>query len=639
MKPVSALRQQVNELILQDLWAEAYATLGNQWRKQSTLASAAYLVSCIPTFRNRVPLIQRRLAVLRSFTVEPVIPMLRAAAFVNGIDLNIQVGQFNAYVQEVLDQHSSLYNFAPDIVILAVQTRDLVPELWTRYTELTVPDVQEVMDRVRTEFDHWIKTFRSHGNAHLILHNLETPHFPNQGVLDSQLPTRQVAAIQKINDEIQRLAVRHTGVYILDYDALIARHGRNRWHDERKWLTARMPIAADHLKDLADEWLRFIHPIVGKTCKALVTDLDNTLWGGIIGEDGMEGISLGGEYPGTAFQAVQRVMLDLYQRGVLLAVCSKNNLSDAMEALEKHPGMLLKPEHFAACRINWDDKAVNLRAIATELNIGVDSLAFLDDNPVERERIRSDLPEVTVLDLPDDPMEFSKVLRETPVFERLTLSEEDKVRGRYYAEQRQRLELERSASSLEDFFRSLRQEIEISSVTPPTLTRVSQLTQKTNQFNLTTRRYNEQQIAQFVDSPEWGVYAVRVKDRFGDNGLVGVVIVHDTEEIAEIDTFLLSCRVVGRTVETAILSFLINQSRKKGQMKLQGWFLPTKKNDLAKGFFAQHKFQVSEENGIGALWSLDLDKHGIVCPEWIQLKANVHRDKSLFGKLQQTVAL
>ena len=550
--------------------------------------------------------------------------MVRAAAFINGIDLNVQVGQFNAYVQEILNKDSALYSFSPDVVILAAQTRDLAPELWSRYTELTATDVREVVKRIVAEFDHWLEAFRSQSNAHLILHALETPLFPNQGILDCQFPSSQVAAIQKINDEIRRLAAGHTGVYILDYDALIARHGRARWYDERKWLTVRMPIAADHLKGLADEWLRFIHPLVGKTCKALVTDLDNTMWGGVIGEDGMEGISLGVEYPGAAFQAVQRAMLDLYQRGILLAVCSKNNLSDAMEALEKHPGMLLKPEHFAACRINWNDKAVNLREIATELNIGVDSLAFLDDNPVERERIRSDLPEVTVLDLPNDPMGFARVLRETPVFERLTLSDEDRERGRYYAEQRQRLELERSASSLEDFFRSLRQEIEISSVTPATLTRVSQLTQKTNQFNLTTRRYSEQQIAELAKNPAWGVYAVRVKDRLGDNGLVGAVITQDTEDLTDIDTFLLSCRVVGRTVETAILSFLIDQCRQGGRTKLQGWFSPTKKNDLAKEFYARHKFQVVEENGRGTLWSLDLDKSEITCPEWIQLTVNAN---------------
>jgi FkbH-like protein len=554
--------------------------------------------------------------------VEPVVPLVRAAAFVNGIDLNVHVGQFNAYVQEILNKDSSLYSFAPDIVIFAVQTRDLAPELWSRYPELTALDIQKVVDRALTDLDHWIKAFRSHSNAYLIVHTLEAPLFPSQGILDSQSSSSQVAAIQKINDEIRHIATRYTGVYLLDYDAMIARHGRARWYDERKWLTVRMPIAADHLKDLADEWLRFIHPLVGKTCKALVTDLDNTLWGGVIGEDGVEGIRLGVEYPGAAFQAVQRALLDLHQRGILLAVCSKNNIADAMEVLEKHPGMLLRPEHFAAWRINWNDKAVNLREIATELNIGVDSLAFLDDNPVERERIRSDLPEVTVLDLPDDPMEFARVLRRSPVFERLALSEEDRERGRYYAGQRQRLELERSASSLEDFFRSLRQEIKISSVTPATLLRVAQLTQKTNQFNLTTRRYSEQQIAELAKNPAWKVYAIRVKDRLGDNGLTGVVITHDAQDLAEIDTFLLSCRVVGRTVETAILSFLIDQARRRGRTHLQGWFSPTKKNDLAKEFYAQHNFHAVEQNGRGELWSLDLDKNEIACPEWIQLTVN-----------------
>jgi FkbH-like protein len=622
MEPTSLLYQQVEKSIAQNLWGEAYTTLRQQWQKEPNVASAAYTVSLIRSFRDHISLIPRRLAILRSFTVEPVVPLVRAAAFVNGIDLNVHVGQFNAYVQEILNKDSSLYSFAPDIVILAVQTRDLAPELWSRYPELTALDIQKVVDRALTDLDHWIKAFRSHSNAYLIVHTLEAPPFPSQGILDSQSSSSQVAAIQKINDEIRHIATRYTGVYLLDYDAMIARHGRARWYDERKWLTVRMPIAADHLKDLADEWLRFIHPLVGKTCKALVTDLDNTLWGGVIGEDGVEGIRLGVEYPGAAFQAVQRALLDLHQRGILLAVCSKNNIADAMEVLEKHPGMLLRPEHFAAWRINWNDKAVNLREIATELNIGVDSLAFLDDNPVERERIRSDLPEVTVLDLPDDPMEFARVLRRSPVFERLALSEEDRERGRYYAGQRQRLELERSASSLEDFFRSLRQEIEISSVTPATLLRVAQLTQKTNQFNLTTRRYSEQQIAELAKNPAWKVYAIRVKDRLGDNGLTGVVITHDAQDLAEIDTFLLSCRVVGRTVETAILSFLIDQARRRGRTHLQGWFSPTKKNDLAKEFYAQHNFHAVEQNGRGELWSLDLDNNEIARPEWIQLTVN-----------------
>jgi len=304
-----------------------------------------------------------------------------------------------------------------------------------------------------------------------------------------------------------------------------------------------------------------------------------------------------------------------------LAVCSKNNLSDAMEALEKHPGMLLRPEHFAAFRINWIDKAHNLREIATELNIGLDALAFLDDNPTERERIRTELPEVNVIELPDDPMFYARALRKTPAFERLSLTDEDRERGRYYTEQRQRVELEQSAASLEEFYRSLRQEMDISTVTPGTLTRVAQLTQKTNQFNLTTRRYSEQQIAAMAAGPDWKVYSLRVKDRFGDNGIVGAAITHDTGEICEIDTFLMSCRVIGRTVETAFLSFLLNQARARDMKEIQGWFLPTNKNvDLVKEFYPLHGFkQIAGPEDGGSLWSLELSAAEMPLPAWIHL--------------------
>jgi FkbH-like protein len=415
------------------------------------------------------------------------------------------------------------------------------------------------------------------------------------------------------------MAGEHKGIYVLDYDALVARHGRLRWHDERKWLTMRMPLAAENLMHLANEWLRFIHPLTGKVCKALVTDLDNTLWGGVLGEDGLGGIKLGSEYPGAAYQALQRAMLDLFQRGIILAVCSKNNVSDAMEALERHPGMLLRPQHFAAVHINWNDKVQNLYEIAAELNIGTDALAFIDDNPVERARVRVEAPEVTVIDLPNDPMGYAPALRDSPVFERLILSAEDRERGQYYAEQRLRLEFERSASSLEDFYRSLQQELEIAPATADTLTRVAQLTQKTNQFNLTTRRYSEQQLVDMVSSTDWRVYSVRVRDRFGDNGLVGVAITRDVHDVCDIDVLLLSCRVIGRTVETALLSFLVERARSMSMKRLQGWFLPTTKNEPAKEFYPEHKFRLLAERDGGTLWSVDLEEAEFKCPAWIRL--------------------
>jgi FkbH-like protein len=468
----------------------------------------------------------------------------------------------------------------------------------------------------------WIAAFRERSAASLIVHSLEQPLHPGLGVLDNQSENGQSAAILQMNRELRQAAAASRGVYVLDYDALMARHGREPWHDERKWLTARLPIAPNHLLHMALEWMRFILPLTGKSAKALVVDLDNTLWGGIIGEDGMNGIKLAAEYPGAAYQALQRALLDLARRGILLAICSKNNLDDALEALEKHPGMLVRPKHFSALRINWTDKAQNLREIAQELNIGIDSLAFLDDNPFEREQVRAALPEVTVIDLPQNPLEYAAAVRDCPVFERLALSAEDQQRTAMYAEQRQRAGAEQTFQSKEDFFRFLEQEAELDPVSDLTLARVAQLTQKTNQFNLTTRRYTEQQIADMAARPGWHIFSIRVKDRFGDHGLVGVAIAHDQGAQCEVDTFLLSCRVIGRTVETALLAHLAKSAAERGCKRLAGWFLPTKKNAPARDFYELHGFQRQESNGTGSLWVLDLNNSPLRSPDWITLKVH-----------------
>jgi FkbH-like protein len=612
------LREQIDRLIECGDATRAQSLLANLWRQDPGPAVAAFVLSRFDKLRTNLVAVSCRTAILRSFTMEPISPLLRAAAAVNGIDLIIQIGAFNAYAQEMLDENSSLYRFAPDLVILAVQTRDVAPELWNNFASLSPREVTAAIEQVIASFRSWILAFRSQCKAHLILHTLEMPPRSSQGVLDAQLETSQLQAIHQINDELCRLARNCPGVYMLDYDALVARHGRTRWHDESKWLAMRMPIAADCLIHLANEWLRFIQPLIGKMCKALVVDLDNTLWGGVIGEDGMSGIKLGSEYPGAAYQALQRAILDLYHRGIILAICSKNNLSDAMEVIERHRGMILRPEHFAALRINWNDKARNLKEIAAELNIGIDTLAFLDDNPAEREWIRTQLPEVTVIELTSNPMEYARAVHDNPVFERLTLSAEDRERGRYYSEERLRTELKQSATSLEDFYHSLMMEAEISSVTPETLPRVAQLTQKTNQFNLTTRRYSEQQIAEMAADRNWQVYSIQVRDRFGDNGLVGVAITHYQGRVCEIDTFLMSCRVIDRAVETALLATVADQARTADAQWLVGWFLATKMNVPAKAFYPSHGFSCTLDQNGQSRWEFDLTCGQIAPPPWIK---------------------
>jgi len=614
------LRQEIEPLIASGDHKTAARLLTELWTQEKSFSSASFLISYYEQLRPELSLLSCRLAILRSFTVEPMVPLLRAAAFSAGIDLALHLSDFNAYAQEILDPQSPLYAFSSDAVILALQTRDVAPDLWHDFSALTADQVQAAITRVTAEFRNCVRAFRNHSEAHLVIHNLEQPTIPNRGVLDGRSADGQNAAIQQINRQVQEIASGYAGVYVLDYNGLVARYGRAYWHDERKWLTVRLPIAAQNLNHLVNEWLRFLCPLTGKLAKALVVDLDNTLWGGVIGEDGMAGIHLGNEYPGAAFQELQRALLDLHHRGILLAICSKNNRDDAMEALQNHPGMLLKTAHFAAMRINWSDKAQNLREIAGELNIGVDSLAFLDDNSFERHEVTRQLPEVCVIDLPRDPMGFARVVRDCPLFERLSLSAEDQRRGTYYQSQREREQLEQSASSREDFYRSLLQEAEIAPLTNSSLARIAQLTNKTNQFNLTTRRYTEQQISQMASCPGWHCFSIRLYDRFGDNGLVGVAITHQQGTICEIDTLLLSCRVIGRTVESAFLAFLATHARKVGADHLHGWFVPTKKNAPARDFYSHHGFQVLQQDGDRTLWGLDIVKNPVPCPEWVKLR-------------------
>jgi len=612
------LRLQATELINKGESRAALDRLRQLWAQQANPAVASFVLSNFARIKRDLAPTPVRVAVLRSFTAEPAVALCQAGAAIAGIDIQFYLAPFNAYMQEALDPGSGLYAFNPDLIIVAVQTRDIAPALWNEFADRSPENAASVGRGVVEHLEQLLKNLRSRSQAHVVIHSLEQVPQPAQGLLDSQTLTGQNRVIEKINAELTEVVGKHAGVYLLDYDALIAKHGRYRWHDPQKWVSMRMPISADCLIHLANEWLRIIHPLCGRVCKALVCDLDNTLWGGVIGEDGMDGIKLDDEFPGAAYRDLQRVILDLYRRGTILAVCSKNNYNDAMEVLEKHPQMLLRPEHFAAIKINWTDKAKNLEDIAQELNIGIDSLALLDDSPTEREFVRAMLPQVTVIDLPQDPFQYATTLRAVPVFERLKLSDEDRERGTLYAQERQRNQLQHSATSLEDFYRSLQMKMEISTVTGRSLARVAQLTQKTNQFNLTTKRYSEQQIVDFGANPSMRVLSIRVTDRFGDNGIVGVVITRHQDASYEIDTFLLSCRVLGRTVETAILATVAEQAQSDGAKRLVGWYRPTKKNVPCRDFFSQHRFTCTSGGDGESRWELDLKRDFPMAPPWIE---------------------
>ena len=615
------LRTEIDRLIAAGQTRHAFTVLGAYWRENMRPAAASYVLNRFAQIRNTVAVRRCKLAILRSFTVEPAILLLQASAAVAGIDLSVHVGGFNSYAQELLDPEGSLYRFAPDIVILAVQSRDIAPDLWADFTALTAEQVASAVARVTDEIRNCVAACRSRSNCHLVVHTFEVPFRTAQGIMDWQRRDGQAAAFREINERLASLPTEHPGVYLLDYQGLIGEIGRTDWLSEQHWAGFSLPLSAEALPRLAAEWLRFLHPLTGRICKALAVDLDETLWGGIIGEDGINGIRLDLEYPGIAFLNLQRAILDLYQRGILLAICSKNNPADALEVIEKHPAMLLRHEHFAAMRINWDNKSDNLREIATELNIGIDAIAFLDDNPTERAWMREQEPDVSVIDLPEEPSGYARALREAAVFERLTISPEDRKRSRYYSEQRQREDLKREGASLEDFYRSLSTSVEIAPVTAASMPRIAQLTQKTNQFNLTTKRYSEQQLATMAADPTWSLYSVAVRDRFGDNGITGVAIVREGAVTHEIDTFLLSCRVIGRTVETAILAHLAQKAKANGAVTLAGEFFPTNKNAPARDVYRTHGFHCAAESEAGSRWELGLAGNvPIQTPPWLQVK-------------------
>ncbi|MEZ4323867.1 MAG: HAD-IIIC family phosphatase [Polyangiales bacterium] len=559
-----------------------------------------------------------RAAFLRSFTVEPVVPLLEAYAACHGLALETWVGDFNAYVQELLDPASSLYAFAPDVVFLTVLADDLVPALTREFASQTEDTIAAAADEALATFGTCVRALRTHSVAPLVVQNLEAPSSPAHGLWDAQAACSQREALQHLNQRLRQLCREVPGAYTLDYDALVAQHGAATWRDQQRWAAARMPLSRQALLPLAKTYARYALAVAGRTKKVLVLDLDDTLWGGILGEVGVEGLQVGDDPRGAPYRELQRAALELRDRGVLLAISSKNDHEDALNAMRTLPGMLLREEHFAAMRIGWQDKAQSCREIAAELNVGVDSLVFLDDNPAERARVRHELPEVHVPEL-TDPASYAARLRDVPLFERLSLTEEDRQRSRFYAQRREASALAEVSADLPSYYRSLAMRAHFAGVSSLTLPRVAQLTQKTNQFNLTTRRYTEADITRLAR--DGGVYTMSVTDRFGDQGLVGVAITLPVTKGWELDTFLMSCRVIGRTLETAFLAFVADRARASGCEVLRGTVLPTAKNAPARDVYARHGFTPVEADGAdqGALcYDLDLTQPGPEAPPWVQ---------------------
>jgi len=393
--------------------------------------------------------------------------------------------------------------------------------------------------------------------------------------------------------------------------------GSRNWYNAKLWNTGRVPFGPEAQIEIGKLLALYLKTLYFPPCKCLVVDCDNTLWGGILGEEGLGGIDLGEDYPGNVYKDFQRKLLALKNKGTLLAVASKNNEADVLEVFDCHSDSILKPGDFATMQINWSDKATSLTLIAEELNIGIDSLVFFDDSPVERDWVRTKLPEVTVIEVPKSPLGYVSALTESGAFSQLSISDEDRVRPKMYQEQINRIKSQTQSVSIEAFLAGLEMTATIGTVDQATIPRVVQLLSKTNQFNLTTRRHTETELQTMIDSGAIALW-MRVADRFGDNGLVAVAIALSTNPDSwQIDTFLMSCRIMGRGVETAMLSVLARKIKDHGGQRILGQYIPTSKNDMVSDFYSSHCFKPHEENG--GIWKWDFYRGEIPWPETIRL--------------------
>jgi len=552
---------------------------------------------------------QFRLAVAGSQSTEN----LRDAITLQFLDRGFFCTQYHApfgqLAQEIRDVGSGLYRAQPDLVVL-------IP-IVSAYMPATAPYCESSAKTLAENVCDEISILRRNFTGPVMVQNFIAPEARPLGVLDGTSERGIANFYRDANLMLSRQLRSQADVFVLDAAHLVSFSGAPWISLHKSNYLAGCPLPEQLAMHLASDIAAVGAALKGAARKCLVVDLDNTLWGGVVGEDGLAGVQIGGSFPGNVYAALQREIKGLLDRGVILAINSRNNPQDVWPIFEQRPEMLLRKEHFSCARVNWGDKAANLREIARDLNIGLEAVVVLDDDPVQRGWIEASCPEVYVAPA-GDPLEMLRFVSCTRLFDSLSVGREDVLRVNSYAasKERERLKTEKG-NNLEDFLFSLDLTLEIGSADEARLGRVAQLTQKTNQFNLTTRRYSESRLRQLLAEEGWRLFYCSCRDRFADEGLIGTAIIRERDGQWEIDTFLLSCRVLGRGVEDAFLSWLCSEAARAGMRRLVGEFIPSDKNSQTQGFYQKHGFTPTEEKDGHYFWALDLPAATCRWPAWI----------------------
>jgi FkbH-like protein len=544
-----------------------------------------------------------RLAILGGPTTTQLRQFVEIFLASEGIAVEVYEGDYGLFRQEILTPGSGLDEFGPQVIFLATGARDV-----SRIPSINMDE--EAVSRIADEeFNDWAvlwEAANARWNATLIQNNFEIA----PGSVMGHYRLRHPGAREHYLERLNRMMAERAPAYVLlhDLQGLAAQAGARSWFDPRFYLEFKMPCGAECLVHYAHSVFSLLRAAVGKSKKVLVLDLDNTLWGGVIGDVGPGGIRLGqGSGEGEAFLAFQKYVKEFQRRGILLAVCSKNDEVNAREPFEKRADMILRMSDFACFVANWENKADNLRTIAERLELKLDSFVFVDDNPAERAIVRQFAPEVAVPDIPADPAGYMQALALHRYFETVAFTSEDTSRSRYYSENARRKELAARATDLNAFLSGLGMRMKVEGVNEMNLERVTQLVNKSNQFNLTTRRYTTAQMREIAASPEWLTLTFSLSDNLGDNGLIGVILLQRRGDSLAIDTWVMSCRVLQRGVEHFARNELVDRARGEGVSRLRGTYIPTAKNGMVKDHFARLGFAEAGADGDCTFWELRVD--------------------------------
>ena len=542
-----------------------------------------------------------RVALLGDTATQFLTQALQGTGVDYGFKFNIWEADFNQIERQILDTTSEFYEFDPEIVIIFQSSHKLVG----KYSKLKPQYYSEFAETQLLQIEQLCSAINSKLNSKIIYYNYPEIDDAVFGNYASKVEQSFLFQLRKLNFRLMEFAARNANFYICDISSVQNYSGKAAMFQTSVYINTEMVLSIDILPSVAAKTVTLISSMYGKFKKCLIIDLDNTMWGGIIGDDGMENIQIGALGIGKAFTEFQYWVKKLKNRGVIIAICSKNTESIAMEPFEKHPDMVLKMDDIAVFIANWDNKADNIRKIQKILNIGFDSMVFLDDNPFERNIVRENLPDVAVPELPADPADYLEYLYSLHLFETTSFSDLDAERTRQYQIEAKRAVIQTSFINEDDFLKSLNMVSLIEPFNKFNTPRVAQLSQRSNQFNLRTVRYTESDIEKLIHQDDVLSFAFTLEDKFGDNGLICVVILRqEDKDTAFIDTWFMSCRVLKRGMENFTLNTIAGQARDKGYTWLKAEYLPTAKNEMVKDHYSNLGFSAA-----GEYWILNVKEY------------------------------